>query len=184
MKQPVSPDDRAQIAAIVKTLPQLDRHRLAELAALARSHPATSLWPGDERFWWSGTAGLQLGSRVTIKLMQGLWEAILARIARDLIVTDAPEGHAPRSRIVRFHFPATPTSLFSEGEAVTVIERLADGEAWTGIVPIWNACVAALLEHELGPELMVALESAWIRADFGPTPAAVLSGSAWPRISD
>ena len=162
--RPETGDPEQRAPGLEEAVRTLTREQIPQFAAAVRAAKSDgAAWPADERFWFSGTAGLRF-SKGDEAVIRGLWTRMMAGLF--FVVT----GHEVEERIERPGVLARIDRLFPiprwmriEGEAATVLEREMGGEIWLASIGIWNALCAALLGDRLEPALRESLEASWLR---------------------
>lgn len=133
---------------------------LSFVAAVSDARPLDA-WPADERFWYSGTAGIKL-TDAEERARDALWTRMLAGLSF-AVNGEEVEAWVARptvmGRLDRLFEPRQGRRI--EGRATTVLERTLGGEVWRGVIGIWNAFCAAMLRERLDPVLRSDLESVW-----------------------
>jgi hypothetical protein len=159
--QDQSGDFESTIDALESVARGLTREQIASFAAAVRDAPTLVTWPADERYWYSGTAGLTM-TRGEKTALPYLWTRMLAGLAF-AVSGEEVEAYVARptliGRLDRLLEPRQRIRI--EGQATAVIERTLGGEAWRGVIGIWNAFCGALLRERLGPPLRSDLGFAW-----------------------
>lgn len=150
-----------RIDALESVARALTRDQIMSFAAAVRDAPASAVWPADERFYYSGTAGMKLTANEKGALEQ-LWTRMMAGLSF-AVNHEEVEAWVARptfmGRLDRLFQPRQNMRI--EGRATTVLERTLGGEVWRGVIGIWNAFCAVLLRERLKPPLQSDLELIW-----------------------
>ena len=152
---------QSRIDALESVARGLTRDQIMSFPAAVRDAPDLGAWPADERYWYSGTAGVKLTAEEKAALGK-LWTRMLAGLsfAVDHEEVEAWVGRPTlMGRLDRLVQPRQDLRI--EGRATTVLERALGGEVWRGVIGIWNAFCAGLLRERLEPSLRSDLELTW-----------------------
>jgi hypothetical protein len=139
----------------------LTREQITSFAAAVRDAPTLVTWPADERYWYSGTAGLKM-TRGEKTALEHLWTRMLAGLSFAVSGEEVEADVARPTFMGRLDRLVEPRQRIRiEGQATAVIERTLGGEVRRGVIGIWNAFCGALLRERLGPALRSDLGFAW-----------------------
>ena len=154
-------DLTGRIAALESVARGLTRDQVASFAPAVRDAPRLAVWHADERFWYSGTAGMNLTADEKAALEQ-LWTRMLAGLSF-AVSHEEVEAWVARPTLTGMldRLMQPRQNMRIEGRATTVLERSLGGEVWRGVIGIWNAFCAVLLRERLEPSLRADLERTW-----------------------
>lgn len=152
---------QSRIDALESVARGLTRDQIMTFPAAVRDAPKLAAWRADERYWYSGTAGVKLTAEEKAALRK-LWTRMLAGLSfavSDEVVETWLARPTLMGRLDRLVQPRQNVRV--EGRATTVLEQALGGEVWRGVIGIWNAFCAALLRDRLEPSLRSDLELIW-----------------------
>ncbi len=158
------PELATRIRALEGVARDFGRGDWARLEATVRSlQGRPTAWIADERFWFSGKAGIDFTPGEN-KAFRKLWTRMNGGLAYSVTGREAVDSVRTVRGIdwIERHFVSEDMRI--EGSAGTVIERSVQGSPWLAVIGVWNAFCAALMPDRLGPELVAALELAWREA--------------------
>ena len=143
--------------------------QLAALAVAMRDESVrTSVWPADERFWFSDKGGTHL-AREEDQAIRHLWTRVQVGLTFAVTGVEIPR----RKKRGPFAWLLGTEQTIVEGEAAILLERHGGGDIWLPVTGVWNGFCAALLSERLDPKLRAALETPW-RIALGATPREML----------
>lgn len=152
---------QSRIDALESVARGLTRDQIMSFPAAVQDAPRLAAWRADERYWYSGTAGLKLTDaeksalgKLWTRMLAGLSFAVSDKEVETWVVRPTLMG-----RLDRLVQPRQNVRI--EGRATAVLERALGGEVWRGVIGIWNAFCAALLRERLEPALRSDLELIW-----------------------
>lgn len=147
--------------------------QLKKLAGSALSpRESEGAWAADERYWFSGTAGLKFGKKEN-RIIREMWTCMLNALAATVSGEQRPRPEIDKSGGLFGWVSRMVRRDRVEGTATTELERAAGGDVWLAVISIWNALCAALLKNELDLATRSDLESPW-RSQLGTTPRETL----------
>jgi hypothetical protein len=152
---------QGRIDALESVARGLTRDQIMSFPRAVRDAPKLAAWRADERYWYSGTAGVKLTAEEKAALGK-LWTRMLAGLSFVVNHEEVETWVARQTLMGRLDRLVQPRqNLRLEGRATAVLERALGGEVWRGVVGIWNAFCAALLTDRLDPSLRSDLELIW-----------------------
>ena len=154
------------VVAQLSHITAAEMQSLGEVAASAP--PPEELWPPNERFWFNGTAGVNLQDADN-RAVRMLWTRVMQVLATNIAGRDAISSPRPLLDWLDRRIE-TRGRMRVEGDATAILERALGGQVWRAVVVVWNACCAALLAQQLPAELRSSLEAGWRRAGIGEPP--------------
>ena len=135
--------------------------QVEEFTRAVRSAPTLPKWPADERYWYSGTAGLKLTREEQI-VLRHLWTRMLASLAFAVSAEDVEASVGRKTLVGRLDRLVEPRRRIRiEARAGDVLEGALGGEVWLGVVGIWNALCTVALRRRLDEPLRSDLAYAW-----------------------
>lgn len=152
---------QTRIGALESVARGLTRDQIMAFPVTVRDAPKLATWPADDRYWYSGTAGVKLtdGEKAALET---LWTRMVAGLSFAVSNEEVEAWVARPTLMGRLDRLVQPRqSVRIEGRATAVLERTLGGEVWRGVIGIWNAFCAALLRERLEPSLRSDLEFVW-----------------------
>jgi len=119
-----------------------------------------SAWPADEPFWLVRTSGPKLTADDK-RMLDDLFTRMNAALVYAATGEDVEDWIDRPGAMAAIERRLGSRSRAIEGRAATVLEKTFGGEVHTGVVGIWNALCAALLEERLDPRERDSLGAAW-----------------------
>jgi hypothetical protein len=148
------------VAVLEKVARRLSQEQLDALAAAVRNAPPSAVWDANERYWFSGTAGLRL-NRAEEAALRRLWTRIQASLVFAVTgeeIESRVEGATAMARLDRL---LSSRRDLSEGWSAMVLERAMGTDVWFAVIGIWNAMCAALLAKRMSEDIRKALQEPW-----------------------
>lgn len=157
-----------RIAALERVARGLSREGIALFTQAVKDAAPGTPWPTDARYWYSGTAGVSLTSEETDAL-SCLWSRMLVGLAFAATHENIEAWVARPSLLGKLDRLVEPRRSHQlEGRATTVLEGSLGGDVWRGVIGIWNAFCAALLQQRLDSTLRDDLERTWLTVKGAP----------------
>lgn len=161
------PDLQRRIEALEEAVRRLSVQQMVSFSEAVEEHASqVATWQADERFWFSDTAGIAL-TKVEQQALRSLWTRMLAGLAYAANNEEVELYVARPTLMGRLDRLVAPRGQLIEGRATMVLEREVGGEVWRGVIGIWNALCAALLEERLPSDLRNDLGFVWRRVIGG-----------------
>jgi len=170
-------DLAAKVHELCRVAGTLDRKDLDRLIEQVASLSGLDRWPANERYWFSGTAGVKL-SRTEDRAMRDMWTCMLGQLTSGIRGAESTEQSvdtAQREESASW-LRRVLTRNRVEGSATTQLERASGPDVWLAVTAVWNALCASLLSSSLDDQLRADLEVAW-RSALGQTPREILDHS-------
>lgn len=141
---------------------RLTREQITSMAGAVRISQAASGSRAVEAYWLAGPTRVKLDPEEKAALAR-LWTRTLAGLAFAVSGEEVEEWVARPTLMGRLNnrLVQPRQSVRIEGRSTAVIERTLGGEVWQGVVGIWNAFCAALLQERLEARFRLDLERAW-----------------------
>jgi hypothetical protein len=124
-------------------------HRLADAVESLGSRVS---WNPRDRYWFSGTPGLEL-SAVDDRALRFLWTRIQAALVRGATGENLDEWPTRPGVLGRLDRIVEPNNSHRmERRAAYLLQRHYGAHIWTANVAIWNATCAVVLHDRLSPD--------------------------------
>ncbi|HET8587098.1 MAG TPA: hypothetical protein VFM74_04410 [Candidatus Limnocylindria bacterium] len=149
-----------QVAALESDVRSLTRDEVERFGvAVRRAAQVEGQWPADRRFFFDGTADVNLSKEDALAL-RDLWTRMNAGLVYAVTGSEI-FAWIDRPRLLARLDRIGPRWRQVEGGAATILERELGADVWLAATGIWNALCAQLLEDRLAAPLRQDLMKSW-----------------------